>query len=119
MIQTRALAPPRWSDPGDLSEVIAIRTFSATADGYGGETRAWSTLDTVWAHVRPWLGGERNDDGAVRAVREYRVRIWRRTDIAPRMRLVWGEIEMTIVDVPQVPAHEMLMELRCMVGEVD
>lgn len=44
---------------GKLTQRVAIQEFADVDDGYGGKTRSWSTVATVWARVQPLVGNER------------------------------------------------------------
>jgi SPP1 family predicted phage head-tail adaptor len=50
---------PATFDPGWLRERVTIETATATADGAGGASLAWSTLATVWARVEPVAADEK------------------------------------------------------------
>ncbi len=43
---------------GQLRERIAIQSYTAVADGMGGETQSWATVATVWGRVRMANGQE-------------------------------------------------------------
>ena len=74
-----------------LRERVRIEQMSAADDGYGGQTRSWITLATVFAAVEPVYSvqGERNVADQLQSNAGYRVRIRLRTDVTASMRLVW------------------------------
>lgn len=43
---------------GSLRHRVVVEQKTATADGYGGSTLAWTTFATVWAAIEPVSGRE-------------------------------------------------------------
>ncbi len=81
-----------------LRERVRIEQPVVVADGFGGQTTSWSTLETVFAQVDPLnLGqGERSIAEQRTATAGYRVRIRMRSDLNASMRLVWKTHVLTI-----------------------
>jgi SPP1 family predicted phage head-tail adaptor len=77
---------------GRLRHRITIEQATVTRDAYGGETLTWGTYATIWALVTPVRGQERQISAAAQelATLAYQVRMRYRSDIDPRMRVVWG-----------------------------
>lgn len=74
-----------------LRERVRIEQLSVSDDGYGGQTRSWTTLATVFATVEPVYNAqtEHNVADQRQSSSGYRVKIRIRTDIAASMRLIW------------------------------
>ncbi len=74
-----------------LRERVTIQQLSVADDGYGGQTRSWVALATVFAEVQPVYSIQ--TEGIIADQREsnsgYRVLIRNRTDVAASMRLIW------------------------------
>ena len=69
---------------GEMQDRIVIQSKST---GAGAVT--WTTVDTVWASVRPLSAGEGLQTEAVRSTVQYEVTIRYRADVTPVMRLSW------------------------------
>ena len=67
--------------------VIQQRPDPQTQNSVGEVTTAWTTLATVWAAIEPQSGIESIEQAAVVAQVTHNVRIRRRTDVTPAMRL--------------------------------
>lgn len=95
---------------GDLTQRVVIESSSATSDSYGGRSLAWSTLATVWAHVKALSGAEALVSGGekVQARIAYEVTIRYRSDVTTQMRLTWGSRTLWIESVHE--AGSMLRE---------
>jgi SPP1 family predicted phage head-tail adaptor len=76
-------------DPGWLRHRIVIEAASGTPDEGGGETRIWSTLATVWAHIEPVDGDERGIADHLAGVVTHQVSIRWRDDVSGGMRLAY------------------------------
>lgn len=75
--------------PGALDQRVTIQSVTEADDGYGGRTRTWADVATVWARVVPVSGRERTEAMQVQSPALYRVTMRRRTDLTPDKRLVW------------------------------
>lgn len=74
---------------GALRHRVAIlqRPDPQTQNSVGEVTTTWTTLATVWAAIEPQSGAEAIEQAAVVAQVTHNVRIRRRTDVTPDMRL--------------------------------
>lgn len=77
---------------GDLRHRVVIEHQPApqTRNGLGEVTTPWVELATVWAAVEPLTGSEAIQQAREEAQVSHRVRIRRRTDVTPAMRVVYG-----------------------------
>lgn len=85
--------------PGQLDQLVRLQTFAATADGGGGQTRAWSDFATdadVWAYVSPLRGSEGVQDGAHNATGMWLFTIYNRSDVSELDRIVWDGVPYNI-----------------------
>ena len=78
---------------------IQQRPDPQTQNGVGEVTTAWTTLATVWATIEPQSGLESVEQSAQVAQVTHNVRIRRRTDVTPDMRLYEGTRVMEILAV--------------------
>ena len=78
---------------------IQQRPDPQTQNSVGEVTTAWTTLATVWAAIEPQGGIESIEQAAVVAQVTHNVRIRRRTDVTPDMRLYEGTRVMEILAV--------------------
>lgn len=76
-------------DLGELDQRVVFQRKTRTQDGAGGAAKSWSDVATVWAHVRPLRGRERQDGGRAEGVREYLVVVRWRDDLLDGDRIEW------------------------------
>ena len=88
-----------------------------TQNSVGEITTAHTTLATVWAAIEPQTGGEGIEQAAVVAQVTHMVRIRRRTDVTPAMRLYTGTRTLEILSVLDAnKPGEMRLQCREVVG---
>ena len=68
------------STPGRLGARLALETATATPDGAGGKTLAWSAVATVWGEVAPLQAGEREVGEGLGDVMTHRIVIRKRSE---------------------------------------
>lgn len=102
---------------GDLRERITLQQATETADGQGGKVRTWAALATVWAQViAAGAGRESLNTSAVRPLLNYAITIWRRTDVTPQMRVIWGSKTLQIEGVRDPDGRRVWTTLDCVEG---
>ena len=74
---------------GQLDQRIQLQSKTRTADGVGGATTAWATYATVWAHIRPLSGRERENAMRTEGKADYLVVLRYRSDITETHRILW------------------------------
>lgn len=86
---------------GTLRHRVTIqqRPDPQTQNSVGEVTTAWTTLATVWAAIEPQSGLESVEQSAQVAQVTHSVRIRRRTDVTPDMRLYEGTRTLEILAV--------------------
>lgn len=75
-----------------LNRMVIIQRPDDAQDGLGQPVVTWSTLATVWANVRHLSGIEAIKADAQTSLIRASIRIRRRTDVTPAMRVVLGTI---------------------------
>lgn len=84
----------RGSRVGVKRERVTFQAPTTAADGYGGTTITWATVEaSVAAAVAPELADEGKDGRGTAAVPGYRVTVWYSDTLAagvPAWRVVWG-----------------------------
>lgn len=75
--------------PGELDQRVELQKEVRTPDGQGGFTKLWEVQATVWAHVRPLRGTERQHGDRVQAEGGYLVVIRYRQDVNETWRVKW------------------------------
>jgi SPP1 family predicted phage head-tail adaptor len=102
-------------EAGKLRHRVLIESPTTAASAYGQGEPTWSTLDTVWAFVRPVRAGEMIRAGQPGMETTYIIQIRYRADIRADMRLTWeGNVlfPTSIIDVNgrheelEIIAHE-------------
>ena len=75
---------------GRLRRRLTIQAESPSADGLGGQARAWTDVATVWARVVPLSGSEQLHGMQLEARISHRITIRHRADVTARHRLRLG-----------------------------
>lgn len=91
---------------GDLDRRITVERASVATDNYGGETRTWAALGTVWAQVLPISDGERWRAGEVAAHVTTRFRIRWGLGVTVRDRIVYEGRAYDIAGVKEIGRRE-------------
>jgi SPP1 family predicted phage head-tail adaptor len=104
-------AANRRTTPGDLTEFISIEAETRTADGYAGATYTWAKVMDAWASVEPLFVGEREQQGAIRNVTQYRFVVYRTSDITEQMRIVFDGATHAIKGIRRGGANELFMDI--------
>ncbi len=103
-----------WSI-GMLDQRVTIRRKTSTKDGAGGSVTAWSDYTTVWAHVRPLRGRERDQAMRTEGVADYLVVIRNRDDLLDDDVIHWRgrdfNIRFPMAKGPRTPWLEIEAEL--------
>ena len=76
-------------DAGSLDQRVTLQSLGYTTDAGGGRVETWTTVATVWAHVRPMSGRERLQADQLESPANYKVTIRRRTDVTAAKRILW------------------------------
>jgi SPP1 family predicted phage head-tail adaptor len=93
---------------GILDRRVVIESYTTAQDEVGEPVKSYTTLDTVWAQVRPLRGQERFVAQQEYAEVTTRFRLRHRTDIDEKMRLVYGGDEYDIVAILEIGRREGL-----------
>ena len=75
---------------GMLNSRISIQQLSTGTDAIGQPVTTWADFASVWANIRYLNGIETVKADAQTSVVKASIRIRRRTDITPAMRVVFG-----------------------------
>jgi SPP1 family predicted phage head-tail adaptor len=75
---------------GQLRHRVTIKSKTVTQNGFGEEVITWATVATVWAAVEPLSGRELVSQQRTESLMTHRIRIRRRTDLDPTMRVHEG-----------------------------
>lgn len=98
---------------GLLKTRVTIQQQTATQDAAGQITGGWTTLATVWADVREQRGLEMIRADAMSSSTKASIRIRRRTDVTPAMRVVVGSSTYNILAVSQDVNSKDYTDLAC------
>ena len=75
---------------GAMRHRLVLETPVDTPDGAGGAARAWTTVATVWAGLRPFGASERVDADAEEHAATHRVLVRWRDDVTAKDRFRLG-----------------------------
>ena len=101
------------SDPGRLRLRLTLEHATATPDGAGGSTLAWSTVATVSAEVTPIRADERAVGEGLSDLTLHRVVIRKRSDVFGGDRLRLGERIFRIRSVADPDEDGRYLVLTC------
>ncbi len=100
---------------GQLRERITIQSPGTGVDSQGGQAGGATTIATGWARIEPYT--TRRPEGLVAGAQAsaiwYRVTMWRRLDLAPRMVIVWRSKTLQIEAVFTDPDWQRWTYLDC------
>jgi len=108
--------------PGALDQRVTLQVTTATADGIGGVSRAWSNLSTtptVWASVRAKGGGETMVADQQTATQLFLFTIRNRADVTEMNRLVWQSEPYNIRRVERQGPRPMYLTIEAERGVAD
>lgn len=88
---------------GLLNQRIIIQQYAPSQDSSGSTTETWSTLATVWAHIRPLRGREFYAANQTEAEISHEVTIRWRRDVTAVNRILFGT---RIFDIKGMPNPE-------------
>jgi len=91
---------------------VTFQRATKTPDGAGGSTLAWSTVETVWADVKPVSGNERYNSMRVEADVSHTVLTRYRSDIFPSDRMVFDSRQMQVKSVINVEERNRYLEIK-------
>lgn len=100
-------------EAGKLRHRVEIQYKVVTQNSYGEEEITWTELATVWAAVEPLSGREFLEGRQVSAEVNTRIRIRRRGDVTPEMRVVYGSINYDILAVIELEERRREEHLMC------
>ena len=93
---------------GMLDQQIVIKRQVKTSDGMGGHSTTLSTVDTVWANVRPITGVEKKEFQAVQDYRMYEFLMRDTANITEADTIVWNNIKFNVRAVLPFPRSTFL-----------
>lgn len=97
---------------GKLREYITIQQPTETESVSGAISQGWSTFWATRAAVVQGGGGEDFDGDAASGRARYEVMTRYYTGVKPKMRAIWGDVTLEIVEVRADPLRTSLM-LSC------
>jgi SPP1 family predicted phage head-tail adaptor len=97
---------------GSLNRRITLQSPTRTADGMGGFTVVWGTVDTVWAAVWPTSAREALEADKPQMTTTHRIRIRYRT-VDPSWRVQYGDRYFTIESILNPSEAGKMLDLLC------
>lgn len=98
---------------GALKSRVVIQQLTAGQDAIGQPVQTWTTLATVWANIRYLNGVETIKSDATTAITKVSIRIRRRTDVTPAMRVTYGGTTFEIKNVLPDEQDRERLDLAC------
>lgn len=75
---------------GMLRNKLTVERVTNTADGMGGYTKSWATVQTAWMYLKPLSGNERLHAQHLEATITHRAHCRANVDVKPEDRLTKG-----------------------------
>jgi SPP1 family predicted phage head-tail adaptor len=100
-------------DAGKLNRRIVVKYLNSGQDSAGQPVLTWTTLATLWAHIRFSSGLESIKGGQDVSVAKCSVRVRLRTDITAAMRVYLGSTVYEIKSILPDEEHKWHMDLVC------
>jgi len=100
---------------GQLRHRLTLEQPTATPDGAGGSTLAWTPLATMWASLRPLSGDEVAQADGTRGRITHEIVIRHRAGVTAAMRFMSGPRTFAIRSA--IDPDERRSWLRCLVEE--
>ena len=101
---------------GELSERATFKRETSTPDGAGGRVRAFTSICTVWALIRPMSGREREHSQAIQSSANYLIVIRYRDDIRENDIVEWRGRTMNIRFVKDRGPRSLFLEIEAEAG---
>jgi len=99
--------------PGDMDQVVALQTLSATKDAYG-QREKWTNLTMVAARCQPVAGGDFIAAGAMQSPVSLLVQIYWIPNLPSDVRVIWRGVTYQTTAAPvDVDARRQSLELMC------
>lgn len=102
---------------GRLRYKIALQSPTATDDGGGGHSVAWTTVANLWADIRPSGGDETYRQGKVQEKVTHKIYIRYRDTINTSYRINYDSRNFNIKNILNVDERDRYLELTCTEGE--
>ncbi len=96
----------------DLTERVTLRSFTTADDAANNPIDTYADEATVWAEIEQGGGREFYASQQIQNESKIRVKIWWRTDVTVRWRLVWNNVTFEITDIKEIIRHRGLV-LEC------
>ena len=98
---------------GRLRHRLVVQHEEESQDTYGGVTRTWTTLDTVWGSVEPLSGKELIEAQQLDATLTHRIRIRYLANVTETCRITFDSRTFEIQTVRNFSERNREMELLC------
>lgn len=101
---------------GELDQRITIERKQLTPDGMGGNSLAWVSIGSVWAHVRPKSGRETVGFERLNGETTYIFIVRNSIDVKYSDRIVWDGVEFNVDNIPKPKGRALYMEVEATSG---
>ena len=96
---------------------MELQSPTATRDAGGGVTESYTTLNKIFADIKPITTAERYRQGKVQDTVTHEITIRHRCDIDTNYRLVYKERNFYINGIRNIDERDRFMVLVCTEGE--
>jgi len=98
---------------GKLRHYVNLQSSTNAVDGYGEESKTWSTDESIWASIQPLRGTELIEYQQLQTELTHRIIIRYTSYATPAKRITWGSRIFDINVVRNVDERDIYQELLC------
>ena len=102
---------------GRMRYSMELQSPTATRDAGGGVTESYTTLNKIFADIKPITTAERYRQGKVQDTVTHEITIRHRSDIDTNYRLVYKQRNFNIKGIRNIDERDRFMVLVCTEGE--
>jgi len=103
-------------DPGMLDQRISIMRSTMAGDGVGGSVETQTTYASMWAHVRPMKGREREAAMRTESRADYLVVVRNRADLLESDVIRWNGRDLNIRFIRNAAGRPLYLEIEAEMG---
>ena len=98
---------------GKLRHKVNLQSSTQAQDGYGEESKTWSTDESIFAQIQPLRGTELIEYQQLSTELTHRIIIRYNSSVTPKKRILWGTRIFDINVVRNIDEKNVYQELLC------
>ena len=102
---------------GKMRHQVLLQQPTNTTDAGGGAVKTWSTVDTMFASIKPVSGSEKYRQGKVQELETHHITVRYRTGIGTNYRVQYQSRNFNIKHIRNIEERNRFLLLVCNEGE--